>query len=198
MKRRDFLSLGLAPLVLAGTARAAQEPGKPMSRVARDGFLPNVTLLTQNGEKVRFYDDLIRDKTVLINFFFVECTDGLCPTAIATMRRVQDLLGERMGRDIFFLSITLEPKKDTPKILKEYSDNFNIKPGWSFLTGKPADVETLRRVRGYVDPDPEKDKDRSYHLETASYGNDRLDRWGAVSLNSSAENIASTFKWLAQ
>jgi protein SCO1/2 len=49
-----------------------------------------------------------------------------------------------MGRDIFFLSITLEPKKDTPKILKEYSDNFDIKPGWSFLTGKPADIQTLR------------------------------------------------------
>jgi protein SCO1 len=198
MKRRDFLSLGLAPLMLAATARAAQETGKPMSRVAQGGFLPNVPLVTQNGEKVNFYDDLVHDKIVLLNFFLVECTDGLCPTAIANMRKVQDLLGERMGRDISFLSITLQPKKDTPKVLKEYSDNFDIKPGWSFLTGKPAEVEKLRRALGYVDIDPERDKDLSNHVGMARYGNDKLNRWGGVSLRSSAQNIASTFDWLSQ
>jgi protein SCO1/2 len=169
-----------------------------MSRVARRGFLPNVPLLTQDGKKVRFYDDLVHDKIVLLNWFYVECADGLCPTAIAKMRQVQDLLGERMGRDIFFLSITLEPKKDTPKMLKEYAGNFDIKPGWSFLTGKPADVETLRRGLGFVDWDPARDKDLSNHSGMARYGNDKLDRWGGVSLRSSAANIASTFKWLSQ
>ena len=94
-ERREFfrLGLGLAPLILAGTALAANEPGKPMSRVARAGFFPNVPLVTHNGEKVRFYDDLIHDKTVLFNFMLVECTDGLCPTATANLRKVQDLLG---------------------------------------------------------------------------------------------------------
>ena len=198
MKRRDFLSLGLAPLILAGSARAAQEPAKPMSRVARGGFFPNVPLLTQNGEKVKFYDDLIHDKVVLLNWFYVECADGACPTAIAKMRQVQDLLGDRMGRDIFFVSLTLEPKKDTPKVLKEYSDNFDIKPGWSFLTGKPADVEKLRRALGYVDWDPQVDKDLSSHSGMARYGDDKLNRWGGVSLRSSAANIASTFDWLSQ
>jgi protein SCO1 len=200
MDRRNFLSLGLglAPLALVGSAHAAVEPGKPMSRVARGGFLPNVPLVTQNGEKVRFYDDLVHDKIVLLNWFYVECADGLCPTAVAKMRQVQDLLGERMGRDIFFLSITLEPKKDTPKMLKEYADNFDPKPGWSFLTGKPAEVEKLRRALGYVDWDPAVDKDLASHSGMARYGNDKLDRWGGVSLRSSAENIASTFDWLSQ
>ena len=196
MKRRDFLSLGLAPLLLAGSAHASQETGKPMSRAARGGFFPNVPLGTQNGEKVRFYDDLIRDKTVLFNFFLVQCTDGVCPMTIANMRRVQDLLGERMGRDIYFLSITLEPKKDTPKILKEYSDNFDIKPGWSFVTGKPEDVDALRHALGYVDLDPAREKDLSYHVAMATYGNDTLERWGTVSLNSSAKHIATTLQWL--
>jgi protein SCO1 len=198
MKRRDFLSLGLAPLVLATTAHAAEETGKPMSRVARGGFFPNVPLVTHNGEKVRFYDDLIHDKIVLLNFMLVECTDGLCPTNTANLRKVQDLLGERMGRDIFFYSITLTPKKDTPKVLKEYAANFDIKPGWAFLTGKPADVEKLRRGLGYVDWDPERDKDLSNHVGMARYGDDRLDRWGGVSLRSSPQNIASTFDWLSQ
>ena len=198
MRRREFFNLGLAPLLLAGSAVAAQETGKPMSRVARGGFFPNIPLITQNGENVRFYDDLIHDKTVLLHFFLVECTDGLCPTAISNLRKVQDVLGERMGKDIFFLSITLQPKKDTPAILKEYSDNFDIKPGWSFLTGKPAEVEKLRRALGYVDWDPERDKDLSNHVGMARYGNDRLNRWGGVSLRSSPENIASSFKWLTQ
>jgi protein SCO1/2 len=192
------LGLGLAPAMLAGNAFAAQTPDRPMSRAARAGMFPNVPLVTQNGEKVRFYEDLIRDKTVLINFFLVECTDGLCPTAISNLRKVQDLLGERMGKDIYFLSITLQPKKDTPSILKEYSDNFDIKPGWLFLTGKPAEVETLRRALGYVDSDPERDRDLSNHVGMARYGNDRLERWGGVSLRSSPQNIASTFKWLTQ
>ena len=198
MKRRDFFSLGLAPLLLAGNAFAALDSDKSMSRPARAGMFPNVPLITQNGEKVRFYDDCIRDKTVLLHFFLVECTDGQCPTAVANLRKVQDLLGERMGRDISFLSITLQPKKDTPAILKEYSDNFDIKPGWKFLTGKPADVEKLRQALGFVDSDPARDKDLNNHVGMARYGNYKLERWGGVSLRSSPENIASTFQWLTQ
>ena len=198
-RRRLFgLGLGLAPLVLAGNAVAAQEEetGKPMSRVARAGFLPNVPLVTQDGKKVRFYDDLIHDKTVLLNFFMVECTDGVCPTAVANLRKVQDLLGDRMGRDIFFYSITLQPRHDTPKVLREYVSNFDIKPGWTFLTGKPADIEHLRRALGYAEADPEIDRNPANHIGMARYGSDRLDRWGGVSVRSSPENIASTFQWL--
>jgi protein SCO1 len=198
MKRRDFFGLGLAPLLLSGNAFAAQEADKPMSRVARAGMLPNVPLVTHRGEQVRFYDDLIRDKTVLFNFMLVECTDGLCPTVTANLRKVQDLLGERMGRDIFFYSISLQPKKDTPAILKEYAENFDIKPGWTFLTGKPADIERLRRAQGFVDWDPVRDKDVSNHTAMGRYGNDRLERWGGISLRSAPENIASTFQWLTQ
>jgi protein SCO1/2 len=110
---------------------------------------------------------------------------------------VQDLLGERMGRDIFFYSITLAPKSDTPEILREYAANFEIKPGWTFLTGTPANIESLRQGLGFVDLDPERDKDVTNHIGIARYGDDRLDRWGGVSLSSSPQNIASTFKWLS-
>jgi protein SCO1 len=198
MERRSFLRLGLAPLILAGpAARAVADTAASTSRVARAGFLPNVPLVTHLGKKVRFYDDLIHDRTVLLHFFMVECTDGVCPTAIANLRKVQDLLGDRMGRDIFFYSITLQPKKDTPKVLREYSANFDIKPGWTFLTGKTADIERLRRALGYAEADPEIDKDPANHIGMARYGNDRLDRWGGVSVRSSPENIASTFQWLS-
>jgi len=215
MERRSFLSLGLLPLAATATAATAAanassasnalraggaavpppaEPGR--SRAARSGFLPNVPLVTHRGEPVLFYDDLVRGKTVLLNFFLVGCSDGRCPTATANLRQVQELLGERVGRDIFFYSITLAPESDTPSMLDGYVKAFDIKPGWTFLTGKPADVDRLRRGLGYVDPDPQRDKDPATHINMARYGNDRLERWGAVSLRSSAANIASTFRWL--
>ena len=201
MDRRDFLGFGLAPLLLAAAPAFAknvadQSPSKWQSRLAKDGFLPNVPLVTHNNQKVRFYDDLVRDKTILLNFFMVGCTDGNCPTATANLRKVQDLLGDRMGRDIFFYSISLQPELDTPKILKEYASNFEVKPGWSFLTGKPKDIEHLRRAMGYAESDPEIDKDPANHIGMARYGNDRLERWGAVSVRSDPSNIASTFQWL--
>ena len=195
MQRRDFLGL---PLALAATqaAGAAQETPR-QSRAARMGFMPNVPLVTHTGRHVRFYDDLIRDRTVLLNFFLVQCTDGACPTATANLRRVQDLLGERMGRDVFFYSITLTPTRDTPRILKAYADNFDVKPGWLFLTGRPADIEHLRRSMGIVDADPRRDRDVNNHVGMGRYGNDRLDRWGGISLTTSPQHIASTFKWLS-
>jgi protein SCO1/2 len=196
MERRDFLGLALASLALAAPAHA-KAPGKQGSRAARAGFLPNVPLVTHTGRKVKFYDDLVRDRIVLLNFFLVECTDGQCPTATANLRKVQDLLGERMGRDIFFYSITLTPKNDTPEVLREYAANFEIRPGWTFLTGTPANVERLRQGLGFVDLDPERDKDVMNHIGMARYGDDRLDRWGGVALSSSPQNIASTFKWLS-
>ena len=208
MDRRDFLGLslgaglgvGLAPMVTVSSALAAPipVPNQPQSRVARTGFLPNVPLITHTGEQVMFYDDMVHDKTILLNFFLITCAEGRCPIAMANLRKVQDLLGDRMGRDVFFLSITLRPEFESAKALKSYADNLDAKPGWMFLTGKPSDVEILRRGLGYVDPDPVRDRDLTNHIGMARYGNDKLDRWGAVSLRSSASNIASTFKWLSQ
>jgi protein SCO1 len=197
MDRRDFLGLALAPLVLSLPARAAQEAPKHMSHAAKWGMFPNVPLVTHEGQSVRFYDDLVQgNKTVLLNFFVVGCTDGRCPTANANLRRVQDELGERMGSDVFFYSISLQPEKDTPAVLKEYAEAFEVKPGWTFLTGKHADIDHLRRSLGFVDRDPERDKDPNNHVSVARVGNDALERWAAVGLSTSPSNIVNTLKWL--
>lgn len=188
MDRRNLLGLRKA---------TAQEPGSPQgSRAARAGLLPNIELTAHTGERVRFYDDLIRERTVLFNFFLIGCTDGICPTAAFTLREVQRKLGERMGRDIFFYSITLRPQEDTLPVLREYASLFDPQPGWLFLTGAPADIEQLRRAQGFVDRDPERDRNQNNHVAMARYGNDKLERWGMVSVRSSVENIASIFTWL--
>jgi protein SCO1/2 len=188
MERRGFLALGLAPLFWHGPAPAAQ----PVSLNARRGFFPNVPLVTHEGRRVKFYDDLIRGRTVLFNFFVLGCTEGRCPVGTSNLRQVQDLLGERMGRDIFFYSITLQPRLDTVPRLKDYAEAFEVGPGWLFLTGRPRDVDFLRRSQGYVDPDPVRDRDPANHSGMARYGSDLLDRWAAVSVRSSPKAIATS------
>ena len=135
-------------------------------------------LSTHEGKKVRFYDDLIKDKIVVINFMYAEC-EGICPGITANLVKVQKALGNRVGRDIFIYSITLKPEEDTAAVLKEYAEMHGARPGWTFLTGKPDDIELLRRRLGFVDSDPEVDKDKSQHIGNVRYGNEPLQQWGA-------------------
>jgi len=201
MNRRNFLGAGLlgpaaATLALAGSLNplsalaAPDEDARRKSYAYRQGMLPNVPLVTHTGEEVRFYDDLVKDRTFLLNFFMVGCTEGKCPTANANLRKVQDMLGDRMGRDVFFYSVTLQPEQDTVPILKEYAEDiFEVKPGWLFLTGKQEDIDRLRRAQGFYDPDPERDADVTLHSSSARIGSDLLQRWNMVSLGTSPRNI---------
>ena len=93
--------------------------------------------------------------------------------------KVQKALGDRVGRDIFVYSFTLKPKRDTPAVLKAYAEMHGVKPGWSFVTGSPRDMELLRVKLGFVDPDPKIDKDKSQHIGNVRYGNEALQLWAA-------------------
>ncbi|PYN98140.1 MAG: SCO family protein [Candidatus Rokuibacteriota bacterium] len=151
----------------------------PAAERRRRRFL-NVALTTHEGKTVRFYDDLIKDKTVLLNFFYTNCVnEAVCPLTTANLVRVQKLLAPRVGRDVFIYSITLDPEHDTPNVLAKYARAFEIKPGWLFLTGKPEDIEALRRSLGYASPNPVEDKDRSQHIGMLRMGIEPLERWAA-------------------
>ncbi len=108
-------------------------------------YFPNTPLLTQDGEKVHFFDDLIKDKVVAINFIFTGCSDS-CPVETARLRQVQKILGDRVGKDIFLYSISIDPYNDTPATLKRYAEKFGIGPGWTLLDGDADDIEQLRRA----------------------------------------------------
>ena len=201
MNRRNFLAAGLLGPI-ASTAGLFNPAGalaadRPLSYAARYGWLPNVPLVAHTGETFRFYDDLIRDRIVLINFFVVACTEGRCPTVNANLRKVQDMFGERMGRDVFFYSITLRPEEDTQPILKEYAEDiFEVKPGWLFLTGMSADIEKLRIAQGFVDSDPDRDRDVANHSSTGRLIADNHGRWAMVPLVTSPRNIYTTIATL--
>jgi protein SCO1/2 len=171
--------LGVAPPLGGHTTAAscaqARRVKTPRKRLAERSF-PNVTLTTHEGKKVRFYDDLLKDKIVLINFMYVKC-DGTCPSTTANLLRVQKMLGGRVGRDIFMYSITLKPEEDTPEVLNRYARAYKTQPGWLFLTGGPKDVELLRQSLGFIDRDPVRDANRSNHIGMLRFGNEPLTLW---------------------
>lgn len=200
-RRKMLMLLGATTFAGARTGQAQPFVSSPKfqnissrERIRQQHF-PNLLLTTHEGRRVRFYDDLIKDKIVILNFMYVKC-DGVCMPITMNLRRVQQLFGERMGRDIFIYSFTLKPQEDTVESLRRYAQMHHVKPGWTFLTGAVDDMELLRRKLGYVDPDPEADKDKSNHLGIIKYGNEPLERWGGCPGMSKAAGIVKAVSWL--
>jgi protein SCO1/2 len=181
-------------LAAAGTAEADEAVPSPRERIRRLYF-PNVVLRTQDDKPVRFYDDLVKDKAVTINFFFAKCEE-ICPLVTANLAKVQRLLGDRVGRDIFMHSISLKPEEDTPAKLKAYAEMHGARPGWTFLTGAPADVELLRRSLGFTNPSAKVDKDLNQHIGNVRYGNEPLMLWAACPGQARAEWIVESVSWV--
>jgi protein SCO1/2 len=202
LKRRKLVAaLGAAPFAVPVlTAAQSLESGSkfkviPSRERIRQRYFPNLILTTHEGRKVRFYDDLVKDKLVVFNFMYAKC-EGICTPITRNLVRVQKALGERVGKDIFMYSFTLKPKEDTPAALEHYAHMHKVKPGWLFLTGSADDMELLRRKLGYVDPDPEVDKDLSNHIGVLKYGNEPLERWGGCPGMTDPDYIAEMISWV--
>lgn len=137
-------------------------------------YFPNVPLVTQDGKTVHFYDDLIKGKTVVLDMIYTHCVDS-CPLETARLVQVQHMLGDKVGKDIFFYSITIDPKRDTPKVLKQYAETYHAGPGWTFLTGKKDDIDLVAKKLGlYSDPDP---NNRDGHQPGVLIGNEPTHQW---------------------
>jgi len=135
-------------------------------------YFPNTELITHDGETVRFFDDLIEDKVVAINFIYTSCPD-VCPLETAQLTRVQQILGDRLGKDVFFYSITIDPETDTPEKLSEYRARFGA--NWKFLTGDEQEIVELRRKLGlYVE---EIQDGSNNHNVSMIIGNQSTGRW---------------------
>jgi len=138
-------------------------------------FFPDTALVNQDEQPVRFFDDLIKGKVVVINFIFTSCNDS-CPLETARLRQVQKLMGDRVGRDVFFYSISIDPQTDTPAVLKQYAAKFKVGPGWQFLTGKKDDIDQLRRSLGLFIEGVDNGRTRDHNLSLI-VGNQATGRW---------------------
>jgi len=154
-------------------------------------YFPNVPLITQDGKTVRFYDDLLKGKTVAIELIYTHCVDS-CPLETARLVQAQKVLGDRVGKDIFFYSITIDPKRDTPAVLKAYAEKYHVGPGWLFLTGKQADIDLISKKLGlYSDPDS---GNRDGHATQLLVGNVPNGQWMQNSATENPQFLANTLR----
>jgi protein SCO1 len=143
------------------------------------GYFPNVILTTQGGRKVRFYDDLLRDKSTVIGFFYTEC-DNTCPLTMANLIDLRKTLHKSGREDMHVYAITVDPANDTPNALAAYAKHLGSGDGITFLTGQPADLKLVRRKLGVFHPDPVSDGDRNQHSGLIVIGNEPSGRWARL------------------
>jgi protein SCO1/2 len=133
-------------------------------------YFSDVKLIDQDGRTLRFYTDMLKGKTVIVNAFFTTCT-SVCPPMNRNLEMVQQALGDRLGRDVFILSISVDPVNDTPPRLKNYAQRFHAKPGWTFLTGKKENIDwALYKLGQYV-------QDKNDHTSIIIIGNESTGLW---------------------
>jgi protein SCO1/2 len=150
------------------------KPEQPSSQTASESpahkYFTDVVLLNQNGERMRFYSDLLQNKVVIIDSFFATCK-GSCLPMNRNLEKVQEALGDHVGKDVFIISISVDPEVDTPASLKEYARQLHARPGWYFLTGDKQNVDfALNKLGQYVN-------DKQDHLNIFIIGNERTGLW---------------------
>jgi cytochrome oxidase Cu insertion factor (SCO1/SenC/PrrC family) len=123
-----------------GQQSKATKPAQRLDENYQREYFTDLPLFTQDGKPVRFYTDMLQGKVVLISFIYINCTD-ICPILMPNLAEIQNQLGDRFGRDISFLSISVDPEDDTPEELKEYGEKYGAKDGWTFLTGKKENID---------------------------------------------------------
>ena len=154
----------------AATAGGAATTAKPAETGLNNLRIPDTAVVDQNGRKLNFYTDLVKGKTVIINFIFTTCTT-ICPPLTATFRRVQQDLGDHAGRDVQMISISVDPTVDVPERLKEFSAQFKAGPGWTFVTGSRPEIDGLLKALGAFFAD------KNDHTPMILIGNDAANYW---------------------
>jgi len=164
--------LAVAILVVVATAMsAAQEPATQKTADSNaKHYFTDVVLVNQNGQKMRFYSDLLEGKVVIINSFFATCA-GSCLPMNRNLEKVQAALGNHMERDVHIISISVDPEVDTPANLKAYAKKLNAGPGWYFLTGDKESVDfVLQKLGQFVE-------NKQDHLNIFIIANERTGLW---------------------
>ena len=207
LSRRNLFSLApAAPLGRAfasvksasvkGASAQDADPARTKARQKiQEQHLPNVPLISHEGKEALFYDDLVKDKIVTVNFFYSKC-DEICPMVMANLVKVQKLLGDQVGRQIYMYSITLKPEQDTMDVVRNYRTALGAAAGWTFFTGKVEDIDKIRKGIGFTYPEPAIDRDTRQHIGNVRYGNEPLMLWAACPGQAHTKWVAESFEWM--
>ncbi len=179
-----------AAAVAAATPSAAPSAHRQKEIEAARNYFTDVELTNQFGKPMRLYSDLIQDKIVVINSMYTNCAD-MCPLLGKSLEQIQEAAGDRMGKDVYILSFTVDPANDTPEKLRKWGESFHAKPGWFFLTGDKENLElALKRVGQYT-ADPEN------HQGILIMGNDRTGLWKKAFGLASPKDLIKVFDSVA-
>lgn len=184
MSGRLFLMIGV---VVALLGLAAKSPAAPGASPWGAGYLPNTSVTNQDGKTLRFYDDAIKGKIVVISFIYTTCRD-ICPVTTARLAQVKDKLGALVGQSVFFVSISIDPANDTPDKLKAYTEAFQTGSDWLFLTGSVQDIAVLRHKLG------ERSRKVFEHRSDIMLVNDATGEWARDSAFSDINTLVMTIR----
>ncbi len=112
-------------------------------------YFTDVELVDQQGQRLRLYSDLMKDRTVIISAFFTRC-QGVCPVTVSTLRKIQDWLGDRLESEVRILSLSVDSDYDTPQRMQAYAAQFKARRGWHFLSGEKENVQLALRKFGQL------------------------------------------------
>lgn len=185
------LSLSISSLAhgaVPATTVAGKPAAPPRERSAKR-YQPNISLVSHQGQTLRFFDDVIKGHVVLINTMFTSCA-GICPPITNNLLAVQKALSPYLGKQVLMVSITVDPQTDTPAVLKAYVERFGIGPGWLFLTGQPADVDAVLAKLGDMDPE------KTRHSGMLLIGDESGRSWRKVPAMSPPQDIAGAVEKL--
>jgi protein SCO1/2 len=135
-------------LCLHASGQEARQPadnaGPPTNGQGSDQkrSIPDAEVFNQDGKRIRFYSDLIKDKVVIINFLFTSCS-FICPMQGESFSKLQAALGERLGSEVYLVSVSADPEGDTPERLKIWGSKFGARPGWTLVTGKKSEIDKV-------------------------------------------------------
>jgi protein SCO1/2 len=176
------LILCLAVLFVSVAFVPAQHQNHKEEPTPAAKYFTDVELMDQDGRTLKFYSDVLKGKTVVINALFTTCTN-VCPPISRNFERIQQALGERLGKDVFLVSITVDPDTDTPAKLKDYAQRFHARKGWSFLTGKKENIDAaLYKLGQYVE-------EKSQHKTVIIIGNESTGLWKKAFGLAAAEDL---------
>ena len=145
-----ILCIASVPAV-AGNASADKAAAEDKARE----YFSNVELVDQNGRSLKFYDEVLKDNIVVISFIFTNCQSA-CPLMTRNLTMIRDMMREDERRAIQFVSISIDPLRDTPSAMKEFAQKHDADiDGWLWLTGQPDDVNYVTKRLGSFTEDPE-------------------------------------------
>jgi protein SCO1 len=170
-------------------AACVSPPNGPKSE-----YFPNLVVVTHENRRALFYDDLLRGKTVLINFMSIKDESRL--RISENISKVQRHIGPRLGKDVFLYSITADPVNDTPEALERFAAMHNAQPGWLFLTGDPAAIQRIKDSLFARGTAHQHEAAEDCSAAMIRYGNEAVGLWGSVPSASRPEWIAQRVSWV--